>query len=59
MEWNIPTIIGTLIIVAILFAIAFTHFKNKKQGKSSCGCGCENCAMKGSCHPNETTPSKH
>jgi hypothetical protein len=24
--------------------------KNKKQGKSSCGCGCSSCGMKDSCH---------
>jgi hypothetical protein len=24
--------------------------RNKRKGKSSCGCGCAGCSMNGSCH---------
>lgn len=44
---------GTLLICAILVvvvaAILVSMKRNKKQGKSSCGCGCQNCPMSGSC----------
>ncbi|MBQ7296383.1 MAG: FeoB-associated Cys-rich membrane protein [Clostridia bacterium] len=58
MEWNLPTIIGTLIIAAIFFAIVFSHVRNKKKGKSGCGCGCDGCANKGFCHPENKPDNK-
>lgn len=46
--------IGTVTAAADILAIAVTAFviilKDKKKGKSSCGCNCANCAMAGSCH---------
>ena len=46
---------GSIVILSVLAlvvgAIAFCHFRAKKQGKSTCGCGCSHCAMKGACHP--------
>lgn len=46
--------IGTIIICAVLFtvvtAIIVSMVKNKKKGKTSCGCGCADCPMDGSCH---------
>ena len=30
--------------------VIVTMIKNKKKGKSSCGCNCAHCAMAGSCH---------
>ena len=47
---NIGTIIVSLILVGIVAAIIVNIVKKKKAGRSSCGCGCENCAMKGACH---------
>jgi hypothetical protein len=45
---------GTLIVVIVLLAVvAFAARKlirDKKAGKSSCGCGCANCPMSGQCH---------
>jgi hypothetical protein len=29
--------------------------RDKKAGKSSCGCGCANCAMAGKCHSGKVT----
>ena len=45
---------ATLVVgaaVAAIVALAVIHLiRNKKAGKSSCGCGCANCPMSGSCH---------
>ncbi|MEE0859143.1 MAG: FeoB-associated Cys-rich membrane protein [Acutalibacteraceae bacterium] len=47
---NIGTIILCLVLVVIVALIISNMIKNKKQGKTSCGCGCQNCPMSGSCH---------
>ncbi|MDD3429195.1 MAG: FeoB-associated Cys-rich membrane protein [Oscillospiraceae bacterium] len=47
---NAGTIIVGGIVAAVVVAITLGLIKNKKQGKSSCGCGCKDCAMSGSCH---------
>ena len=38
------------IIVAVLAFVIVNMIKNRKAGKSSCGCGCKNCALNGKCH---------
>ena len=48
---NLATMVVCLILAAILGWIISTMVKNKKKGKSSCGCGCSGCAMSGMCHP--------
>lgn len=47
---NLGTIIITLALIAIVAAVIVQMVKDKKHGKGSCGCGCENCAMHGKCH---------
>ncbi len=47
---NIATIIVCIVLIAVVAAIIVNLVKNKKQGKSSCGCNCKGCAMSGSCH---------
>ena len=47
---NLGTIIVSLILILIVAAIIAGMVKKRKQGKSTCGCGCANCAMKGMCH---------
>lgn len=47
---NISTFIVLAVVVFVIAAIIVKLKNDKKQGKSSCGCGCESCAMKGSCH---------
>lgn len=46
--------IGNIAVIAVLAAVVALIIagmvKNKKKGKSSCGCGCEGCALKDSCH---------
>lgn len=47
---NIATIIICAALVAVVAAIITGMIRDKKKGKSSCGCGCANCPMNGSCH---------
>ena len=49
MNWQTAVILGVLVL--IVAAIIFGIVKGKKKGKSSCGCGCANCALKDKCHP--------
>ena len=48
---NMATIIICAVLIAVVSAIIISMIKNKKQGRSSCGCGCGDCPMSGSCHP--------
>lgn len=48
---NIVTVIICAVLIAIVSAIIVHLVKNKKNGKSSCGCGCTDCPMSSSCHP--------
>lgn len=43
---NMGNIVVGLLILAVVAAIVYKMIKNKKQGKSCCGC--ENCSHK--CH---------
>ena len=47
---NLGTVLIALILIAIVSGIIVKLLKDKKKGNSSCGCGCEHCAMKGTCH---------
>lgn len=47
---NIGTIVVCALLAVVLGAIAVKMIKDRKQGKSSCGCGCAGCAMQGKCH---------
>ena len=47
---NIGTILAALIVIAIVCAAVVTMIKDKKKGRSSCGCNCAHCSMAGSCH---------
>ncbi len=53
MTWlmnNIGTIAVSAILLAAVILIILHLKKNKAAGKSSCGCGCANCALHGKCH---------
>ncbi len=53
LQWicaNIGTILICLILTVAVVLIIRSLIRQKKQGKSSCGCGCAHCAMHGSCH---------
>jgi len=47
---NLATIVISGILILICYAIIAQQIKNKKNGKSSCGCGCSGCAMSSICH---------
>ncbi|MBO4680553.1 MAG: FeoB-associated Cys-rich membrane protein [Clostridiales bacterium] len=48
---NIGTILISLMLALIVGGIVYSMIKDKRKGRSSCGCGCANCAMAGKCHP--------
>ncbi len=45
---------ATIIVIAVvvlLVVLAVLHMvRDKKKGKTSCGCNCQDCAMRGECH---------
>ena len=47
-NWGSLLVGGILLLV--LLGIVLRLYHNKKNGKSSCGCGCEHCAMSDKCH---------
>lgn len=38
------------VLIALVALIIVKLIRDKRAGKSSCGCGCQNCAMHGQCH---------
>ena len=49
-EQNLGTLVIGLAVLAVVALIVWKMAKDKKNGRSSCGCGCANCAMRGQCH---------
>lgn len=47
---NVGTIIVFLILAIIVVAIVCKIYRDKKKGKSSCGCNCSTCPMANECH---------
>ncbi len=47
---NIGTIVVSVVLLVIVFLAVRSMIVAKKKGKSTCGCGCANCAMSGTCH---------
>lgn len=53
LDWlteNLATIIVLIAVVAVVAGVIAVMVRDKKQGKSSCGCSCGNCPMSGKCH---------
>ena len=51
-EWllsNAGTLVVLLILAGIVAGIVISMIRNKKKGKSSCGCPCEDCVMHDRC----------
>ena len=42
-------LVGGLVLAAAALAVR-SLMKDRKAGKSSCGCGCASCPMSGKCH---------
>ena len=53
LDWiasNYGTVLVLLLVVGAVVAVICGMVKDKRQGKSSCGCSCGNCPMSGKCH---------
>ena len=50
---NLGTVLISLLLIAAVAAIAASLIRNRRTGKSTCGCGCKNCAMSQYCHQNK------
>ncbi len=53
LDWiasNYGTVLVLLLVVGAVVAVICGMVKDKKQGKSSCGCSCGSCPMSGKCH---------
>lgn len=49
--------IGILLVLAgAVSAVVFSLIRNHKKGRTPCGCGCKDCAMRGCCHKNTVNP---
>ena len=46
---NAATIITLAILSVIVGLVIFKMVQDKKQGKTSCGCGCNGCALADKC----------
>jgi len=44
------TIIISGVILAVVILTVIKIIRDKKSGKTSCGCNCQGCAIRGSCH---------
>ena len=47
---NIWTILICAVLAVIVALVIVSLVKDKKKGKSTCGCNCAHCAMAGTCH---------
>ena len=46
---NIATILICAALIAVVAAVIAGMVRDRKKGKASCGCGCADCPMSGSC----------
>jgi len=44
------TIIISMVIAMLSAAVIIHMIKQRKSGRSSCGCGCGTCPLEGKCH---------
>jgi len=53
LEWlyaNWANILILMLVGALIALAVISMIRDKKAGKSSCGCNCAKCAMAGKCH---------
>ncbi len=51
--WIVDNLANILLCIALLLlvgGISWKLIRDRKKGKTACGCGCQNCAMSGQCH---------
>ena len=46
---NLATILVCFVLLVIVTLVIAHLIRNKKRGKTSCGCNCAGCALHGSC----------
>lgn len=47
---NLPTILVSFVLLAVVIAAIVSLVRDKKQGKHSCGGNCSACALGSTCH---------
>lgn len=55
---NLATIIVSLILAAVVVLVVIKMYKDKKAGKSACGCKCSGCPNSSVCHGVKQTSSQ-
>lgn len=55
---NIATVIIGIAVISGIVLLIVKLIKDKKNGKTSCSCGCANCAMKDICHSTDAKKSR-
>lgn len=53
----LATVIISIILAAVIAMIIINMVRKKKQGVSSCGCGCSSCALSDECGKNKSPRS--
>lgn len=48
---NAATIMGALLVAALLVFVIVRQLKSRKKGESSCGGSCSGCPNSSFCHP--------
>lgn len=56
---NIGTIIFFMLVASVIGAVLCKLHKDKKNGRSSCGCNCGCCPNSGLCHADKTGINKN
>ena len=51
LQQNWGSVLVVAIVAAIVTAVVVCRIRAKRQGKSTCGCGCAHCAARDVCHP--------
>lgn len=47
---NLVTILVCFILLVSVALVITYLIRNKRRGRTSCGCNCAGCALRGSCH---------
>ncbi|ERI98982.1 MULTISPECIES: FeoB-associated Cys-rich membrane protein [Eubacteriales] len=50
---NGPTIVGALLVLAVVAAIVGRGIWNRRHHRGGCSCGCGDCPSRGLCHPDK------
>ena len=53
LDWIVQNLANIAVCLVLLLAVTLAVVKlvrDKKAGRSSCGCGCADCPMSGACH---------